>query len=67
VPSVWQAAGLALLLSVLRYKAPKYEPETEEKKKNRWKSIGNAFLYEILTPLAALGIGAIIKFWILKG
>lgn len=67
VPSLWQAVGLMILIGVFRYKAPEYKSETEETKKNRWKSLGTTFLYGILAPLASLGVGAIVKFWIMKG
>ena len=63
-PSLWQAVGLVILIGVIRYKAPGVKEEDEKKK---WRNIGVMFLYQILGPLGSLGLGAIIKFWIMKG
>ena len=35
--------------------------------KEKLVTLGKTVMYEILGPLASLGIGAIVKFWIMKG
>lgn len=65
IPSVWQAFGLTLLVGVVRYKAPKDDDDKTTKEK--LVTLGKTVMYEILGPLASLGIGAIVKFWIMKG